>query len=461
MVLALRGDRPPRVALVVDHPQRDLEGLVLVAHLLAARGTEVIILPFYAQNFDLAWIDADVLVLNYVRPANARVVENANKCGVALAILDTEGGLLPEDGPTSPAGIASFLSSTGLDKRLSLYMFWGSQLRQEVVARTALQESQAIVTGCPRFDLARDPWTKSSQVHDRILVNTNFPTVNSAFASDGEEDRAALRSVGFTEARIDEIIADNRAVMSQMVSAIGQIARARPRLQFLVRPHPFESDAPYLSAFSGIENITVDRSGNVLDQIARSSCLLHVNCTTAIEATMSQVPAISLNFANRDSMRRMAALPSQVSIGASSIDEALELIDQGRAALRDEAWRAAMAHIEPFFGPSDGRAAERVTSALSQLCENVSAAANGKPTQCRATIRDWGLALLGSQLIEGIRSRVYPSRVGKRIAMDQLQEALNRFAAAQGCSAAEVKRARTPLGSPMISFEISSPSIAS
>ncbi|MHA7820557.1 MAG: surface carbohydrate biosynthesis protein [Erythrobacter sp.] len=434
---------------MVDHPLRDLDGMCLVAQKLTERGHEAVLLPFYTQHFDLPNCDLDVLVLNYVRPANRALVEAAAARGVALAVLDTEGGLIPEDGPTSAGGIACYLRQSGLDERLALYLFWGDHLRNAVIGQTALPPARAIVTGCPRFDLARPA---PARRRGRVLVNTNFPVVNSAHALEGEIDADALRSVGFGEREITDLAQTVLKVMLRMIEAVRALAIARPDRIFVIRPHPFEQMAPYETAFADLANVSVERVGTAMEALSRSSCLLHVNCTTAIEACLTGVPAISLDFVNEPRLEAMARLPSQISHRAQSLAKAVALIDR---APRLET-SIARDRIEPYFGPLDGRAAIRVAEALTSL--PLPAPAPGSwPLPARRRIARMLGRTLGSGVIEGVRRWLQPSRRMKGFGVGDARTRVAKFARASGQDPARVEQSRSALGLPVMALTLNPP----
>lgn len=443
-----------RIGLVVDHPLRDLDGLVLVSHLLAQRGHRTVLIPFYAQNFDLPSLDLDLVVVNYLRPANEALVRATLSRGTKVAVLDTEGALRPAKGITSYEGSAVYLQESGLDEAISLYMLWGEAMKPLLLDKTALGIDRIEVTGCPRFDLAHPPWSLARDAHDFVLVNTAFPTVNSRHAREGREDREALRATGFADSEINEIFATYRAIMADFCDAVARLAAARPTRRFVVRPHPFEASEPYEQRFAQLPNVALHRTGSVLDVLAQSDCLLHVNCTTAIEAVMCGVPPISLDFANRAEAIAHAPLPGRVSHRAQDLAAALKLIDQGRSVAAEEELRAVREiEIRHFFGPCDGKSAVRVADAVER--------AAGGATRVRQTgvsPRSRILAaagdVIGSKRIEGWRQRRFPGRADKQVSAGAVKDALDRFARADKTVPAEVAPLCSSLGSPMLSFEV-------
>lgn len=439
---------PRRIGLVVDHPLRDLHGMVLVAHLLSQAGHSVVLMPFYAQSFDLALGRLDLLLVNQARPLNLRLMREALRRRIPLAVLDTEGGLMPEEGPISPTGIAQFLSRTGLDRSLSSYMTWGPAFRDVLVSNTRFAARRVVATGCPRFDLAHEPWAQQSGEHEIVLINTNFAGINAAHVSGNGEDVRPLRRLGIDEETIAGVVKAARAIMHDMLEAIAQIAAARPQRQFVLRPHPFERLEPYRARFANVPNLEIRREGNVLDLLPSSACLLQLNCTTAIDAAMSGVPPISLEFCNRPEIRRFTALAGQISHRADSVEHALTLIDRGRGLGQ----ASALEVLEPVFGSCDGRAARRVAAAAIEAANDpVAPCAPLESPGAWQTVLGLAGKTVGSSAIEALRCLYRPARNDKRFGIVAVRDALERFAAAEGVQPAHVSSLRTPLGMPALS----------
>src|SRR4029079_18466978 len=76
----------PRVALVVDHPKRDLAGLGLTAVDLCARGAEVQLVPLNLQEPELWALAPDLVLLNYARPGNDELARCLLEAGIRLGV---------------------------------------------------------------------------------------------------------------------------------------------------------------------------------------------------------------------------------------------------------------------------------------------------------------------------------------------------------------------------------------
>ena len=117
-----------RIGLVVDHPKRDLPGAVMLGYQLARRGVSVVLVPMYEQAVDVPRLGLDALVVNYARPVNLDLMRSFAKAGLALYVLDTEGGVLAEKGGNSPSAMAEYVKASGYANILSGYFCWGSRL---------------------------------------------------------------------------------------------------------------------------------------------------------------------------------------------------------------------------------------------------------------------------------------------------------------------------------------------
>ncbi len=301
-----------RVGLVVDHPKRDLAGSVLLAYQLACRGASVVIVPMYEQAVDVPRLGLDTLVVNYARDANLDLMRSFSKAGLALYVLDTEGGVLADKGGNSPPAMASYLRSSGYADILSGYFFWGSRLHAAFCDGEAMKPDQLHLTGCPRFDFAAPRWRKllEGEPSGYLLVNANFPLVNSRFSSAPGAERDAMIRAGWDAAYIDGFLADLKQVFANYLVEIGRLAAARADRAILVRPHPFESEEVYRSALARHSNVVVDGTGSVLDRIRNAAAVIHLNCGTAIESVLLGKLPVQLEYLNTPATAGHASLPA-------------------------------------------------------------------------------------------------------------------------------------------------------
>ncbi|RTM14942.1 MAG: hypothetical protein EKK33_03665 [Bradyrhizobiaceae bacterium] len=430
---------------MVDHPKRDLPGAVMLGYQLARRGVSATLVPMYEQAVDVPRLRLDALVVNYARPVNLDLMRSFARAGLPLYVLDTEGGVLAEKGGNSPPAMAAHIKESGYADILAGYFFWGSRLRDAFLTAGTMKPEQLHLTGCPRFDFAAPRWRALLDGEPRgyLLVNANFPLVNSRFTGKPGGEREAMVRAGWDGAYVDRFIADLKQVFANYLVEIDRLAAARPDRNILVRPHPFESEDVYRNALSRHANVLIDGTGSVLDRIRNAAAVIHLNCGTAVESVLLGKLPLQLEYLNTPTTAGHAALPARVSRQVASFDELLDAIDHiERETETFDFARVHAADIEAFFHLNDGKAAERVADVLTGATRSrrpyVSLLATVKGTRARPSlgqiVKGAASAALGSAVTERLRSQFNPARRDKRIAPPFVQTLLQRIAAHEQAS---------------------------
>ena len=457
-----------RIGLVVDHPKRDLPGAVMLGYQLARRGVSVMLVPMYEQAVDVPRLGLDTLVVNYARPVNLDLMHSFAKAGLALYVLDTEGGVLAETGGNSPPAMAAHIRQSGYADILAGYFFWGSRLHDAFLAAATMKPEQLHLTGCPRFDFAAPRWRALLDGEPRgyLLVNANFPLVNSRFTGKPGGEREAMVRAGWDGAYVDRFIADLKQVFAKYLAEIGRLAAARPDRNILVRPHPFESEDVYRNALARHANVVIDGTGSVLDRIRNAAAVVHLNCGTAVESVLLGKLPLQLEYLNTPVTAGHATLPARVSRPVNSFDELLGTLDHTER--ETEAFDFARVHaadIEAFFHLNDGQAAERVADVLTRTAGSrrpyVWLLATVKGTRDKPSIgqivKGAASAVLGSAVTERLRSRFNPARRDKRIEPIFVNTLLQRIATHDRASPAQFTARRAhcaTTGLPLASIAI-------
>ena len=428
-----------RIGWVVDHPKRDLAGSVLAAYQLVSRGATVAIVPMYEQGVDVPRLGLDTLVVNYARDANLDLMRSFAKAGLALHVLDTEGGVLAENGGNSPPAMAAYVRNSGYADILSGYFFWGGRLHAAFNDNKTMPSDRLHLTGCPRFDFAAPRWRTLLDGKRRgyLLVNANFPLVNSRFSTKPGAEREAMIRAGWDGAYIDRFLADLKQVFANYLVEIGRLAAARPDRAILVRPHPFESEEVYRAALAQHSNVVIDGAGSVLDMIQNAAAIIHLNCGTAVEAVLLEKLPVQLEYLNTPATAGHATLPARVSRAVTSFDELLAVVDR----LDEETGKFDFAgvhgaNIEAFFHHNDGAAAERVADIVlrpgdrRQPFVSLAGALRGsRPNPSLGQIAKGAASLaFGSAATEKFRTWFSPARRDKRIEPADVGSLLQRIA---------------------------------
>ena len=358
--------RAPEVAFVVDHPSRDLGGLVLTATELCRQGITCHLVPLNLMHDQLWTLAPDIVVLNYARPSHARLARDLLDAGIRVGILDTEGAAWE----TAEAYSELLWTDRALFRRLSFVCMWGPVLARHLEDLGLLSDRQLVVTGCPRFDFYHPDWRRAfadGPVSGRpvLLINTNFSFSNPRFASVERNREHLQQELGLSGDRLEAYYAAEQLAMERMIDLARSLARDFPACDVVLRPHPFESHAPYVDALGHGSGVTVDGEGPVQPRLFAARAVIQRSCSTAAEAAMAGVPTLSPQWLPAPALVGFA---EAVSIPCPSY---AQLRSRVAALLEGNAGEAAAAagvrgQLADWFGPLDGQAHQRVAETIRQ-----------------------------------------------------------------------------------------------
>lgn len=357
-------DGRPRVALVVDHPQRDLAGLVLTAWALCQRGVVCHLVPLNLQERELLALAPDLVLLNYLRLGNEDVARLLLGAGVRVGMLDTEGAVWSDCG----AYTELIWQDHDLLRQVRPACMWGPRMADCLLTKGLVEPAQLVVTGCPRFDLYHHDWqpilrSPSAAAAPRILINTNFSGINPRFATSDQNRCQFAESFGWDEERIARHFELERQGIAGMISLARDLAKDFPSAQVTVRPHPFEDPAVYEHALRDVGRIQITNERPIQTEIFQAAVVIQRSCSTAIEAAMAGVPTLS---------PRWVATPVEIPIaedvsvpcqGYLELRARVEEVLSGRGDTPSEVRQAQAVVTSDYFHCLDGRSHARVAEA--------------------------------------------------------------------------------------------------
>jgi surface carbohydrate biosynthesis protein len=392
-----------RVALIVDHPLRDLTGLILVAQELCQRGAVCHLVPMNLQDSEIWALRPDFVLLNFLRRgANEDFARKLVRAGIPFGLLDTEGGVVP-----SEECYAEFLwEDRELLRATRSACMWGPRLAEYLVATGLLEARQVHVTGCARFDMYHRRWRGifgdegPQDSRPRILINTNYSTANSRFAT-ADQNRSQLEKMGWTASRARQAVETEATALEAMIDLAGRLSRCFQEATVVVRPHPFENSKRYRDGLRPFANVEINDTGPVPPQLYRASVVVQRSCTTAIEAILAFVPAISPRWiptAIENPMAENVSIPCEsFEALASTVRQILE----GRYVASPDLAEQRRKVIHDWFFEMDGMAHRRVTAAI---CESLVEAVDVDTKLCRRFL--YGVEKGGPQSGKSIGSRL-------------------------------------------------------
>lgn len=352
-----------RICLIVDHPMRDLDGMTLLASELAGRDAEVFLVPMYEAQ-EVFTLAPDMVLVNYVRFANAGFVEACDRLGITVGVLDTEGGVR-QDLDEYAAQVAPFV------KRVRLYCVWGRAQFAALDRGAGLTPGALQATGCPRYDWAIEPWRNAiarpaGMSDPSILINTNFPILRPRFQSRQREIEQNVAGMGYERDRVLRFIEESEHARAEVIAAVVELARALPSVAIILRPHPFEDRHTYDEAFAAHANVRIEQSGPVFEWIRYSRLVVHFNCSTAIDSMLLGVEAVHLDWIDAPQLSQptSAGVSQRVRSVGELIDLARRAVAGDSLTVSPELTAARRSAIEEYFVDDDGRAALRVADAI-------------------------------------------------------------------------------------------------
>ena len=354
-------NKKPKICLILDNPLRDLEGLVLVAWHLTKLGAEVWLVPMYNQAFDVRALGADFVLMNYVRTNNLNHVLSYMRSGIKVGVLDTEGL-----GGKSPEEFAGLISKSGCAGLVDIYCVWGNEQYEAIKKHKVIPENKMRLTGCPRYDFCSFPWRNSlpqpNIAPDYILINTNFPAINPRFARSREDEIKSILSGGFSASLAEEYMRDASKTHKEIIELINHLIIRFPEQHFVLRPHPFESTESYKEAINA-KNFEVRQEGTSIEWLNHAKVLIQLNCLTAIEATVFNIPSLTPSWLNKPALT--VPLSNQLSINFDSEESFIEhLSKELEKPINNNISLTKKESIVDNFLLYDGKAAERVAQAI-------------------------------------------------------------------------------------------------
>ncbi len=442
----------PRVCLIVDNPLRDLDGMVLLGWTLAQKGAEVFLVPMYQQAFEVAALMPDLVLVNYLRINNQRLVKAYSESGILVGVLDTEGGIFTsvEEGLTN-------LVARAEPSNVDLYCLWGQRQYDSFVQHHILPQDKLFITGCPRYDFCVDPWKSAlprleTAGDPMILVNTRFPVIFPRFQRGLEDEMSTMHKLGFDDSYIGESVRQCFLVWAEMVNVVAGLAGSFSKAVFVVRPHPFEDRKIYEQVFRDIPNIRIIGEKTVLPWINASRLLIQKSCSTAVEASFMGVEPVSLDWMDAPLLNNevVAAVSHSVKSREALTDIVGNTLNGHPPSPTLEMSRRREQVANDWFHAIDGRSSERVANAvLETIDKRGKSRVKRKPARIimhngstRAGLRNFagflGTRVLGFDGYDKLKSALLgrPRAISKAFGLDDVRAVADRLSKAAGNSKA-------------------------
>jgi surface carbohydrate biosynthesis protein len=349
-------------------PDRDLPGLVLVAAALAKAGVECFIIPHNLATKEGLYLHLDLVLLNYLRRTNEDLAREFFENGTIVTVLDQEGGVMPD-----VDWFQSKLPEASIRKMVRVFFAWGQHLADVVVARGLFEEKNVYVTGSLRMDYFLEPYRTAALdgsvrvdalPRPMVMINTRFSLVNPEYGTRETEKLAIMRLSGRDQDEVERWQDIQQKALEEMVDLANSLASQYPHITFVFRPHPFENLNTYKTLLKNLPNLHLIREGSIHGWIMRASAIIHRCSSTAIEAGIAGVPALSPRWI---AMPQEIESAESVSVGCKDFQELGRKVEEaahGGFSLPPPINKALSETLEKWFYRVDGKSHQRIAERI-------------------------------------------------------------------------------------------------
>ncbi len=368
----------------VENQVRELDSKLLLACVAAQSGFSSVIGSRREMEFNIDAFPSAIYLSKSMTVRSLLFFRVARRFGHRIVAWDEEALVhLPPE-----TYFSRRLHPSAIRQVLDLFA-WGQDNEDLWRQYPQLPESTPIhVIGNPRGDMLReeirsfyadDAATLRERYGDFILVNTNFNHVN-AFGPDinlfrpskrpGAKARFGRAARGMSRAYAMGLHDHKQAIFKHFKALIPELEQAFPRHTIVVRPHPTENHQVYRDIAASCQRVEVCNEGNVVPWLMATRALIHNGCTTAVEAYVMKVPAISYRpVMNEDYDSGFYRLPNGLSHECFNFQELTTMLQKiltGKLGAANSERRQAL--IDRYLAAQDGPlACERMVDVLATL----------------------------------------------------------------------------------------------
>ncbi len=303
-----------KALLVVDHKERDLRGIVLIACWLYAKyGVYPFITNTKNEISSLIKYRPDLILLQHVRHNHQKeFLDFAKAQGTTIAVLASEGF------PNYPENILFTVGREDYFQYIDLLLTWGDIFINKCNRHHLIRHAEVVAVGSPRFDYHTSFFSSLCMTKESfcklIGIDLNMPIVlwmtNGKYANPPEGMEAFIRrtkSPDFSDHRIAATIEpkarDHQRVYDVVSDYLLKLAADFPKVNFLIKVHPAEPVEVYYKKYKNHKNVKIIDSLNnfsLSDLIRHSDIQLNFRCTTSAEAWMMDINKIVIGFESAD-----------------------------------------------------------------------------------------------------------------------------------------------------------------
>ena len=327
----------PTLLIPVENQVRELDAKLLLGYLAALRGFPVIFGWKTAMENAMYRFPRGIYLAKSFAPQNFKMLKLIKGLGHTVVAWDEEGLIhYPPDvywGRRITPAILPYLDHM---------IAWGQDYVELLETHQKPFPVPIHNLGNPRGDFLRSELHPYYHEYVRslrnrygqfILVNTNFPSVNSfdpelqlaKLDSGGQHLTLAKGSQGMPEGFAKGRFEYKHRLFKAFQNMVRDLSAGFPDTTILVRPHPSENFTAWLDLAKNSPNIVVKNEDNVLPWILACSVLVHNGCTTGVEGFALGKPVLVYQPFPYEEFE--SDLPNELSTLCSSMEDLIKTIN--------------------------------------------------------------------------------------------------------------------------------------
>lgn len=296
--------RASTLIIPVENQVRELDAKLLLACVAAERGLPVVLGSRTYVNFAMPHLPRGLFLAKSMRSISKRMLSIIRGLGHEVVAWDEE-SLVRYSSPEYYA----WRYSEDTFKVIDQLFAWGADDAAFFKSYHGYTGVPVHVTGNPRIDqlrpevrgyFASEVQALKARYGDFILVNTNFsfvnnfvPSLNLIVRDESGQEVVSRTGLGMSLPFAKGMAAHQQAIYDHFRELLPQLATWFPGHRVVLRPHPSENHDVWRQVLAGCRNIDVVHEGNVVPWLMAARVLLHNGCTTAVEASVLETPAVS------------------------------------------------------------------------------------------------------------------------------------------------------------------------
>ena len=377
--------REKKVLLVIDHFNRDLRGIVLIAYWLNVKyGIKPYITHTRNEISSLIKHKCDLILIQHVRHHHQRkFLEYAKNQGTAIGLLLAEGF------SNYPSNV---LFSVGRDEYIpyiDIFMPWGPDLIRTCRNAHVIQRAQTVPVGSPRFDYHTEQYSGLFVSRREFCESQDLPEdsqfvlwmSSSKYANPKEGYDVLVKTIknpNTSDNRIAGVIEekarDHQRIYDTMSTHFAALAEEFDKTTYLIKVHPSERKVVYQERFRSYPNVKIvdDSAVGLSDLIYHADVQLNWRCTTSAEAWVmnlgKRVIGIEVPDLELDDEFKYLTLGNDIVTGYEQLRDKTEYYLAG-GTVSDDLIEKRKQFIANFLVANDGNSAKRCAGVISNFIQ--------------------------------------------------------------------------------------------